>query len=223
MTEQHKPASGLWSHVADWWQTLRDYVGAGGRRRNEPVIDRASLRRFLEGRSSHVAQTSLYGYMRTRAGQRYPELFEDDVFVVAINIAKWHVWLACLADLAVYAGGMLVRQRPADEARIAHLMREAVNDILRDTGVPADAGEEFSAHAERVRERIAQCNWTAVTDGEGAFSESPAALVKWAPIVDTLKQMDEEIVMNSVRFRWQETRRDLRQILDADAILSEAP
>lgn len=223
MTEQHKPASGLWSHVADWWQTLRDYVGVGRRRRDEPLIDRASLRRFLEARASHVAQTSLYGYLRTRAGMRYPELFDDEVFVVSINIAKWQMWLDCLSDLTVYCGATMVRQQPEAAERIAHLMRELVHDILRDTGVPAEAGEGFAAHADAVRTRIEHCEWTAVDEGEDAFSASPAGLVHWAPIMEELKELDAEIVMNSVRFRWQEVRRDLHRLIATDTILREAP
>ena len=48
----------------------------------------------------------------------------------------------------------------------------------------------------------------------------PSALVEWAPIVDELKQMDEEIVINSVRFRWQKVRQDLREALDAGSVLA---
>jgi len=220
MTDQSKLAPGLWLQIAQGWQTFRDYMGAGGRRK-EMVNDAASLRRFLEERASHVAQTSLYGYLRTRAGQRYPELFDEDIFVDALNIAKWQVWLACLADVTVYAGGLLAQQQPATETRVARLMLGIVDTILHDTGIPADSGEAFTTHAEQVRTRIAQCPWATVGEGEDAFSESPAALYKWAPLVDNLKQLDEEIVLNSVRFRWQEVRRDLRQALDIDAVLNK--
>ena len=40
-------------------------------------------------------------------------------------------------------------------------------------------------------------------------------------VVDSIHQTDvlaEEIVLNSVRFRWQEVRQDLRKALDAEAI-----
>jgi hypothetical protein len=94
-----------------------------------------------------------------------------------------------------------------------------VEGILAATGMPADAGEEFEAGAQRVRARIALCDWSSVADDESAFSESPGALVRHAPIVDELKQLDEPIVRNSVRFRWQEVRRDLRRDLDAIAVL----
>ena len=201
------------------WATFRDYVGVGRRRRLEPVTDADSLARFLQTRSSFVAQTSLYGYVRTRAGMRYPELFHDDGFVGSINIAKWQIWLACLSDVSVYAGGMLAREAPNSAEDVRPLMVAVVCGILAETGTPPDAGSDFASSSREVLERLSACDWAAVTDDAGAFSESPPALVRWAPIVDELKQFDEPIVLNSVRFRWQEVRRDLRQRLDATAIL----
>jgi len=208
--------------VFNLWGALRDYFGSRNRRRNEPVSDRAGLRRFLETRASYMAQTSLYGYLRTRAGMIYPQLFDDDVFVHSINIAKWHVWLACLSDLSIYAGGLLAQRSRASSPEVGELMKELVAAILHDTGNPADAGGDFSAHAARVQARLAGCDWDGVGDDETPFSESPAALVRWAPVVDNLKELDEAIVRNSVRFRWQEIRRDLRNHLDAEAVLRSA-
>ena len=201
---------------------LRDYFGSLGRRRNEPVNDRAGLRRFLDTRASFVAQTSLYGYLRTRAGMIYPQLFDDDAFIHSINIAKWHIWLACLSDLSIYAGGLLAQRSRVSSPEIGALMKELVATILSETGTPADAGEDFSAHAARVQARLAGCDWDRLSDDETPFSESPTALIRWAPIVDNLKELDEAIVRNSVRFRWQEIRRDLRRNLDAEAVLRSA-
>ena len=78
----------------------------------EPIDSGAALSRFLEERASFLAETSLYGYLHTRAGMRYPELFDDDPFVASINVAKWHLWLDCLADLSVYAGSRLAQDGP---------------------------------------------------------------------------------------------------------------
>lgn len=204
------------------WGLVREYIGLGRRRRKEPVDSPIRLRKFLETRASFVAQTSLYGYLRTRAGMRYPELFDDDVFVRSINIAKWHIWLACISDLSVYAGGLLVQRTSAPNEEVAQLMRGLVEEILSTAGSPEEADEEYVSHAERVRGRMAHCDWAEVTDDETAFSESPVALVRWAPIIDELKQLDEPIVKNSVRFRWQEIRRDLRRDLDAEAVLNSS-
>jgi len=215
-------ASRFASHIQDLWHGLRDYFGRLGRSREKPVVDPAGLKIFLETRSSFVAQTSLYGYMRTRAGQLYPQMFDEPEFGRLLNIAKWYVWLACLSDLAVYAGGLLAQRTRVSPEEIGALMQELVSSILEDTGIPDEAGDEFATQAQRVRVRVAGCDWGAISDDEAPFSESPSTLVHRAPIVDTLKELDEEIVRNSVRFRWQEIRRDLRRNLNAEAVLQSA-
>jgi hypothetical protein len=204
--------------AANAWEWVRDWMGGARRARSVRVTDGAGLRRFLETRASHVAQTSLYGYIRTRAGTRYPELFQNDGFIASLNIAKWQIWLACLSDLAVYAGGLLFLRGALPADKVAALMTSTVDAILTNLGTPPDAGAAFPTAVDRVRARLATTDWTAVTDDEQPYCESPDALVEWAPIVDELKQYDAEIVKNSVRFRWQEVRRDLRRDLDAAAL-----
>ena len=206
---------------------LAAYLGAGAAGRKRTVADVAALRHFLDSRASHVAQTTLYGYLRTRAGTRYPVLFENDAYVVSINHAKWQMWLACLSDLSVFAGLLLARRSPAaspEEAGAA--ARRAAEEILDRTGTPDDAGPLFVPGAEAVRGRLDRCDWATLARGEGGpdggeavFTESPEALVRHAPIIAELMALDAEIVRNSVRFRWQEVRRELRAALDADAIL----
>jgi hypothetical protein len=189
------------------------------RQRSEPIFDRGGLRRFLHTRSNYVAQYALYGYLRTRSGVRFPELFNDDPFVRAINIAKWHIWLACLSDLAVYAGGLILQRTHAPIADVSRLISDIVEGILHEVGAPEDAGPQFAEHAARLRARIALCDWKSIGDDESAFTESPVALVRWAPVTEELKVLDEEIVKNSVRFRWQDIRRALRNDLDATRVL----
>jgi hypothetical protein len=213
----------LLRHPAEIWPTFRSYLGIGRRRRLESIADLASLQKFLEERASFVAQMSLYSYLRTRAGQRYPDLFENLDFVASINAAKWQIWLACLSDLAVYTGGLLAQASPGSQARAGATVTAAVTAILDRTGIPADAGPAFAGSARDVLARLGQCDWAAVKDDGSAFTESPPALVKWAPIVEHLKAHDEPIVLNSVRFRWQEVRRDLRHCLVAEALLRDEP
>lgn len=206
--------------------TGRFVLGAVGeyfrfRRRDarDPVSTLDGLSEFMDSRSSFVAQTSLYGYLRTRAGMRYPTLFEDDDFVASINIAKWYLWLACLSDVSVYAGGLIATRSGVPGCRVGALMSEATARVLARTGTPADSGPDFADRAAAVRARLSACDWHAVGDDESAFTQSPAALVEHAPIIRELMSLDEEIVRNSVRFRWQEVRRELRRCLDADALL----
>ena len=217
----HGAVHGMALRPAQLWTTFKSYLGLGRATRIDRVDSPAALARFLDERASFVAQTSLYGYLRTRAGMRYPELFDDDPFVAAINIAKWHVWLDCLADLAVFAGSRLAQHAPRKMPRIAQLMGEVVDGVLAQTGTPAEAGDGFAAHAQRVRTRIAATDWLAIGADEAAFTDSPAGLVRWAPVMAELKELDEVIVVNSVRFRWQEVRREFYEQLDVERLLRE--
>ena len=201
---------------------LAEYLGAGTAGRKRTIADVAALRHFLDTRASHVAQTTLYGYLRTRAGTRYPVLFENDAFVVSINHAKWQMWLACLSDLSVFAGGLLAHRARAGPVATGAVVRRTVEAILEHAGIPDDSGPLFAQGAEAVRDRLRRCDWHALANGEGAFTASPEALVRHAPIIPELMALDEEIVRNSVRFRWQEVRRELRATLDADAVLGGA-
>ncbi len=205
------------------WTTIRSLIGLGRKARQDPIDSPAALSIFLDERASFVAQTSLYGYLRTRAGMRYPELFDDDPFVATINIAKWHLWLDCLADVSVYAGSRLAQQAPRESSRIARMMTSVIENILARTGTPAEAGGEFDSHARQVQDRVARTDWLVIGAEDAAFTASPTALVQWAPIMDELKALDEEIVRNSVRFRWQEVRRDFSQHLDLQAMLGAMP
>ena len=198
---------------------LTEYLGAGRAGRRRALANPAELKRFLDTRASHIAQTTLYGYFRTRAGTRHAVLFDDDAFVVMLNRAKWQMWLACLSDLAVFAGGLLAHRSRAGPAAAGELVGRLVDEILERTGTPDDSGPSFAEGAETVRERLRRCEWHALADDESAFTASPDALVRHAPIMPELMALDEEIVRNSVRFKWQEIRRELRAKLDADAVL----
>jgi hypothetical protein len=220
---------GRWSFTwnpAEFWSMLKSYFWLARPAPPEPIDTPEALARFLDSRASFVAQTSLYGYLRTRAGMRYPELFDDDPFVEGINVAKWHIWLDALSDLAVYAGSRVAQHAPRETARVGLMMSALVTDIIASHGEPSEAGAEFPAHADRVRDRVARTDWLVVGKDEAAFTASPDGLMRWAPVIDALKDMDEEIVRNSVRFRWQEVRRDFARDLNVEAILSslaEAP
>ena len=218
MQEEPRRLIDVLRHPRLLWKSLREYLGLSRKRRLQPITDVKGLQQFINTRASFVAQTSLYGYLRTRAGMRYPELFNNDPFVVSINIAKWQIWLACLSDLCIYAGGLLAQESRAAPQDISQLMQGLLDEILEETGIPPDAGKDFAHSREQVRQRLAKCDWKSVRDDETPFVESPQALVQWAPVMEELKQLDEEIVKNSVRFRWQEIRRDLRRTLQPDAV-----
>ncbi len=176
------------------------------------------LAAFLRTRSSYVAQTSLYGYLKTRMGTSFRIYFEDDTFSASIRMASVKLFLSCLADLTVFAAALCERERalpPGGAAVLAQrCFRQAAERSLADAGagpVPAEALERFDL-------RVGATDWPAAAEGRQAFSGSEADLVRFAPVIDEYKELDREIVMNSIRFRWRDARDQLRRRIDAPAL-----
>lgn len=190
-------------------------------RRDPPVVTVAQLAEYVETRSKFVAQTTLYGYIKTRAGTRYTSLFEDDVFVSSINTAKWEVYIACLYDLAGYAAASVGRRTSAEDPEITALAIHIVEAVTRDEEIPPERPQGFHDVRATFEKRARSTRWRAIPDGHGFFQDSPAALVEWAPIADELKIHDVEIVKNSMRFKWKKVRDQLAQLLDPESVLAD--
>lgn len=188
----------------------------GGR----PVETVADLAHFVESRAAYIAQTSLYGYLKTRMGTRYVLVFEDEAFAKSINFAKWRVYAGCLSDLAVFAAATAA-PGGLEDAEAAGLARHCFERSKDNAFVGEDMDELRAAMSEEFATRLNWINWREAAGGEHAFSVSPRELVRWAPIADELKTHDEEIVTNSIRFRWRGVREQLRKRIDAQAICAQ--
>ena len=180
-----------------------------------------NLVEFVQTRAAYVAQTSLYGYLKTRMGTRFPQIFKDDAFLPSINNAKWRTYAACLSDLAIFAAATSGIENGLDEPEISGLARHCFQTAMRQTFNDAEAGGMSDEFAARFDERIGSLAWHDAAAGEKAFTSSPLELIDSAPIADELKQLDKEIVTNSIRFRWRDVREQLRKRIDRQAICAD--
>lgn len=192
------------------------------RRDSGPIDSIDGLCRFVSTRSAFVAQKTLYGYLKTRMGTRYPSMFEDEVFVASIDIAKMHVFAACLSDMSIYAVSRALRD-DGDEKACALLAEICFDAGLADNEDQADRVAAFSiAEAKSAfTRRLAFLDWNALPPGSALFTASPAALVQWSPIAPELKKQDTEIIENSIRFTWREMRQQFEQRIDGASIAVE--
>ncbi len=191
--------------------------------RPPPIAERRALAEFIDANSAFVAQSALYGYVKTRAGFDYFRLFEDETFVRSINIAKWNIYAACVGDLSLFCGAHIFRRLSGGgaAAETATLMNECIAQVFGERDTPPDAGDDYSALVRTARTRIAEARWQTLQDNETLFSRSPDALVYWAPIADRHKRYDAQIVRNSVIFKWKEVRDKFRRRIDVAALHRE--
>ena len=185
-----------------------------------PIDTIEGLERFVRTRSSYIAQTSLHGYLKTRMGTRFTEFFEDDVFSRAIRVAAIKVFTSCVADLSVFAAANVQAGGALDAGETAALARHLVDAAL-DSHLEAEdfhhVPEGFSVAFDN---RLSATLWANAATGEEAFAGSARDLIRFAPVVDEFKKFDEEIVRNSIRFRWLDVRAQLRKRLDAERTAS---
>ena len=173
---------------------------------------------FVQTRAAYVAQTSLYGYLKTRMGTRYPHMFQDEVFSKSIATAKWQVYGSCLSDLTVFAAGIVGAEHRLEPEEITKLAKHIYSEAVENTFDDAEAEPHRTAALENFDTRCRDIAWADMPVLERAFTKSPVDLIRWAPVVDEFKVEDSEIVINSTRFRWRDIREQLRKRINPEAI-----
>ncbi|MGI9418912.1 MAG: hypothetical protein ACR2RA_13860 [Geminicoccaceae bacterium] len=209
-------------NLTDIVDSFRAVVGTFSfRRDNTPIDSLDALEHFVATRAAFVAQKTLYGYLKTRIGTRYPRVFDDEIFVGSINIAKFHVFAACLSDLAIYAVATALQNRDVPDAIGCELAMRSFRRGLDDNSddVPAEFNVDESTRTFAARLRVT--DWTSGALHRANFSESPNALLRWAPIADHLKEEDAEIVQNSIRFAWRDVRERFQRRLVEEDVLAD--
>ena len=178
---------------------VRDYVFPVKKITNKfrKINSKEDLKNFIQERSAHVTQTTLYGYIKTRIGTRYAMMFEDEVFLKSINLAKWNIYMAALTDCTFYVFSYLIDKKSltkndALEVFIEIIKNEKNNGL--DSKLYEDTKLEFN-------QRLKEIDWK-IYHQNNPFKNSGLLLLKWSPIADNLKILDKEIVLNSIKLKW---------------------
>tara|TARA_B100000963_G_scaffold172185_1_gene149728 strand:- start:388 stop:1020 length:633 start_codon:yes stop_codon:yes gene_type:complete len=204
---------------------IRDYFSTIGRsflfwRTPSPLTDADALAVFCLQRASYVAQTALFGYLRTRAGLQHFNLFTDKRFVAVLKPERTRLVLVCLDDLVVYAAAILPELSPESRAELAARLFASGIAALQDDALSPEELRGAQSEFERSSHLIDWAARAASDKGIAAFRKSAEALLELAPIVDSVKKYDDEIVTNSMHFKWHNVRLQLRERLDAYALLA---
>ena len=161
------------------------------------IKSKSDLQKFIQQRSAHVTQTTLYGYLKTRIGVKFTAMVEDEIFSKSINIAKWNIYMTALADCAFYVFSYLIveknlRENDCKEIYLEIIEKEKANGLTDE--IYERAKKEFLVRYENIDFKKYYL--------DNPFKESCFALYNWAPIADELKTLDKEIVLNSMRLKW---------------------
>jgi|TARA_B110000467_G_C18261319_1_gene446483 hypothetical protein len=171
------------------------------------IGSKEDLQIFVQERSAHVTQTTLYGYLRTRIGTRYQLMLDDEKYSQSINIAKWNIYIAALSDLTLYVFSYLIAQKNLRENDAEEVFINIINNELKN-GLDE---ELFNNAKKEFISRLKTTNWNKFYL-DNPFKNSGLALFHWSPIADELKVLDKEIVLNSIMLKWNLVENDFKDL-----------
>ena len=161
------------------------------------INSKEDLQKFIQQRSAHITQNTLYGYLKTRMGHKFTIMVDDEVFSNSINLAKWNIYMIALADCAFYVFSYLINEKDLKENNCKEVYLNIINSE-KENGLSDEifekAKKEFLQRYERVDFKTYYL--------ENPFKESCLALYNWSPVADELKILDEKIVLNSMSLKW---------------------
>ena len=165
------------------------------------------LQNFIQERSAHVTQTTLYGYLKTRMGHKFTLMVTDDEFSKSINLAKWNIYVVAISDLTFYVFSYLITQKNLKEHNASKIFHNIVNGEIKnglDEKICNDAKIKFDLKSKNI-------NWSSYYL-ESPFKESSFALYHWSPIADELKKLDKDIVLNSIKLKWNLVENEFKDL-----------
>ena len=178
----------IWEYVIPIWKISGLF---------KRIKSKKDLKNFIQERSAHVSQTTLYGYLKTRIGVKYIAMMEDEVFLKSINIAKWNIYVVALADCTFYVFSYLISEKNLKD----NDCKETFLNILENEKKNGLSNEIFERGKKNFLERLDKVNFLNYYSND-PFKESGQALYYWSPIADELKSLDKKIVLNSIHLKW---------------------
>ena len=161
------------------------------------INSKEDLQKFIQQRSAHVTQNTLYGYLKTRMGHKFTIMVDDEVFSQSINLAKWNIYMVALADCTFYTFSYLMNKKGLKENNSKEIYFNIISRE-KDNGLSDEIFEKANAEFLQRYENIDFKHYYI----DKPFHESCLALYNWSPIADELKILDKKIVLNSISLKW---------------------
>ena len=179
-----------------------------GLKPKKPLTKQSELVEFIHRNASFVSQVTLLTYIKARAGTQYPKLFENTEYLESIEIARSHLYASCVADLAFY----VINEHCLNAIKrktIQFIMSNLVEEVFSFAECDENIFKELYEMKKQCEKQLKVLKRDAIN--HKLFKMSSDTFFRWTPMAEEFKKEDEEIMRNSIHFRWIEVRREVRE------------
>ena len=139
-------------------------------------------------------------------GTRYVLHFDNDEFMKSVNEAKWNIYSVALQDLTLFSFSFMKVYFSFNKMDKAKEIFFKILDDETTNNMPLNIIDEAKKNFE---ERFIKIDWEKYYK-ERPFNPSALSLFKWAPIADELKNLDRQIILNSVILKWDVIKKEFQ-------------
>lgn len=198
------------------WRRMRE------RLRPAPVATADALGTFLQERASLIAQKCAIDYVRGKTGLASHTLFTEPTFLKALEICRWESFATVLGDLTIVAEGHLrAHVAPEQRARMREALRAMYAATLAALPLPAHRPDGWGDAIGAFNARLESAAGGEPKRALDVADHSARRLFDTLPIHISMRELDEEPVFGSVRFRMVAVSQEMGRRLDAAALASQ--
>lgn len=175
----------------------------------------------LAEEAAHVAQSTTYSYLRARAGFMAPKLFAEPAFLDALEVTRWEAFAAVLADFVVIAAGTARAHLGMPPDRAAALWTGVYRRALAVYPPPPHRPDGWQGFEDTLASRLAHGQARPPEPPDLVALHAGKALYENLPLHPSVRRLDEELVVNSVRFRLLRGWENLAARIDWRAVATD--
>jgi hypothetical protein len=167
-----------------------------------PVATPAALKIFVEERAALIAQKCAIDYCRGKTGLASYALFEEKPFQEALEVCRWETFAVVLGDLFIIAEGHLRPHTAAgDRSRLCDALIGVYSAALAPLPLPLHRPGGWGDVTELFTSRLRAASLAEPRKAADIADHSAKRLFETLPIHSSYRELDEEPVYGSVRFR----------------------
>jgi hypothetical protein len=187
-------------------------------RRPPPIVDRASLKDFLDTRAAFLSQKSIFDYVRGRSGPYFSMIIKEESFKAGVEEARWKNYPYGLSIVTEMMHGILLPQT-GEPVRLASVLRGVSLEVFDRYPVPAVLGPE---RWEKERQALVlRCEQISLHPPKQVMDiPVPFAQLFFdnMPIHEKLREQDFELIRAQLRINLISMHRDFTKYADLPAL-----